>query len=160
MQISTHKVVHFHYTLTNDDGDVLDTSRGHDPLAYIQGLGSIIPGLENAMAGRSVGDRFIVSVPPEEGYGPFQEDRVQSVPRSAFEGVDELLPGMQFQAQSDEGAVLVTVIDIRDDLVLLNGNHPMAGMNLNFDVEVTEVREATHEELDHGHVYGAGGHHH
>jgi len=160
MQISTHKVVHFHYTLTNDDGDVLDTSRGHDPLAYIQGLGSIIPGLENAMAGRSVGDRFIVSVPPEEGYGSFQEDRVQSVPRSAFEGVDELLPGMQFQAQSDEGAVLVTVIDIRDDLVLLNGNHPMAGMNLNFDVEVTEVREATHEELDHGHVYGAGGHHH
>jgi FKBP-type peptidyl-prolyl cis-trans isomerase SlyD len=160
MQISTHKVVHFHYTLTNDDGDVLDTSRGHDPLAYIQGLGSIIPGLENAMAGRSVGDRFKVSIPPEEGYGSFQEDRVQSVPRSAFEGVDELLPGMQFQAQSDEGAVLVTVIDIRDDLVLLNGNHPMAGMNLNFDVEVTEVREATHEELDHGHVHGAGGHHH
>ncbi len=160
MQISTHKVVHIHYTLTNDDGDVLDTSRGHDPLAYLQGMGNIIPGLENALAGRSAGDRFTVSVPPEQGYGPFHEDRVQSVPRMAFEGVDEILPGMQFQAQSNEGTVLVTVIDVNDDLVLLNGNHPMAGMNLNFDVEVTGVREATHEELDHGHVHGAGGHHH
>lgn len=160
MQISAHKVVHIHYTLTNDEGDVLDTSRGHDPLAYIQGMGNIIPGLENALAGRSAGDRFTVSVPPEQGYGAFHEDRVQSVPRMAFEGVDEILPGMQFQAQSNEGTVLVTVIDVNDDLVLLNGNHPMAGMNLNFDVEVTGVREATHEELDHGHVHGAGGHHH
>lgn len=160
MQISTHKVVHIHYTLTSDEGDVLDTSRGHEPLAYIQGLGNIIPGLETALTGRLAGDRFTVSIPPDQAYGPFHEDRVQRVPREAFEGVDEILPGMQFQAESNGGTVLVTVVEVEDNEVVLDGNHPMAGMTLNFDVEVTGVRDATREELDHGHVHGAGGHSH
>ncbi len=160
MQIATQKVVHIHYTLTNNEGDVLDSSRGQEPLAYIHGMGNIIPGLENALDGRSVGDRFDVSIPPEEAYGLYHEDRVQAVPRSAFEGVDDIEPGMKFQAQSSEGDVLVTVVDVRDGEVLLDGNHPMAGMTLNFEVEVTHVREATREELDHGHVHGEGGHHH
>ena len=160
MQISAEKVVHIHYTLTNEEGDVLDSSEGHDPLAYIHGMGNIIPGLENALAGRQVGDRFDVSIAPEEAYGLRDDELIQAVPRSAFEGVDEIEPGMQFHAESPEGMQLVTVIDVMDDEVILDGNHPMAGMTLNFAVEVTDIRDATSEELDHGHVHGPGGHHH
>lgn len=160
MQIAAQKVVHIHYTLTNEEGEVLDSSIGQEPLAYIHGMGNIIPGLESALNGRIAGDRFSVSIPPEDAYGRFHEDRVQAVPMNAFEGVDEIVPGMQFQAESPEGSVLVTVVDVREDEVLLDGNHPMAGMTLNFEVEVTDVRDATGEELDHGHVHGEGGHHH
>lgn len=160
MQISSNKVVHIHYTLTDDDGEVLDSSQGSDPMAYIHGMGNIISGLENALTGRRIGDRFTVSVPPEEAYGVRDDELVQNVPKSAFQGVDEILPGMQFRAESAEGMQLVTVIDVEDDTVILDGNHPMAGMTLNFDVEITEIRDATAEELDHGHVHGPGGHHH
>jgi FKBP-type peptidyl-prolyl cis-trans isomerase SlyD len=160
MQIANHKVVSIHYTLTNDEGDVLDSSKGQDPLAYLHGCGNIISGLENALIGRSLGDKFTVSIAPAEGYGERDNEMVQSVPKSAFQGVDEILPGMQFQAQSPDGMQLVTVIDVDGDEVILDGNHPMAGMTLNFDVEVTEIRDATAEELEHGHVHGPGGHHH
>ena len=160
MQIANHKVVSIHYTLTNDEGDVLDSSKGQDPLAYLHGFGNIISGLENALSGRSLGDKFTVSIAPAEGYGERDNEMVQSVPKSAFQGVDEILPGMQFQAQSPDGMQLVTVIDVDGDEVILDGNHPMAGMTLNFEVEVTEVRDATAEELEHGHVHGPGGHHH
>lgn len=159
MQISTNKVVHIHYTLTDEAGEVLDSSQGSHPMAYIHGLGNIISGLETALTGRRVGDRFQVSVPPEEAYGLRDDELVQSVPKTAFEGVTEILPGMQFRAESAEGMQLVTVIDVEDDTVMLDGNHPMAGMTLNFDVEITDVRDATTEELDHGHVHGPGGHH-
>ncbi|MGY6216825.1 FKBP-type peptidyl-prolyl cis-trans isomerase [Methylolobus aquaticus] len=159
MQISLNKVVHIHYTLTDNDGEVLDSSQGSDPMAYIHGMGNIISGLEEALTGRKVGDRFQVSVPPEEAYGVRDNDLVQKVPKSAFHGVDEVLPGMQFHAESSEGMQLVTVIEVEGDTVMLDGNHPMAGMTLNFDVEVTGIRNATPEELDHGHVHGAGGHH-
>jgi FKBP-type peptidyl-prolyl cis-trans isomerase SlyD len=160
MQISSNKVVLIHYTLTDEQGEVLDSSQGTDPMAYIHGMGNIISGLEEALTGRKVGDRFKVSVPPEEAYGVRDDDLIQNVPKSAFEGVAEILPGMQFRAESSEGMQLVTVIDVEDDMVMLDGNHPMAGMTLNFDVEVTDVRDATEEELDHGHVHGPGGHHH
>lgn len=160
MQIAAQKVVHIHYTLTSNDGDELDSSRGQEPLAYIHGMGNIIPGLENALQGRVVGDRFSVTIEPEDAYGPFLEDRVQAVPKNAFEGADEIVPGMRFHAQTTEGNIVVTVVDVKGDEVLLDANHPMAGMTLNFDVEVTGVRDATAEELDHGHVHGAGGHHH
>jgi FKBP-type peptidyl-prolyl cis-trans isomerase SlyD len=160
MQIANHKVVSIHYTLTNDEGDVLDSSKGQDPLAYLHGFGNIISGLENALSGRSLGDKFTVSIAPAEGYGERDNEMVQSVPKSSFQGVDEILPGMQFQAQSPDGMQLVTVIDVDGDEVILDGNHPMAGMTLNFEVEVTEVRDATAEELEHGHVHGPGGHHH
>lgn len=159
MQISPNKVVHIHYTLTDNDGEVLDSSQGSDPMAYIHGMGNIISGLEEALTGRKVGDRFQVSVPPEEAYGVRDNDLVQKVPKSAFHGVDDVLPGMQFHAESSEGMQLVTVIEVEGDTVMLDGNHPMAGMTLNFDVEVTGIRNATPEELDHGHVHGAGGHH-
>lgn len=160
MLVSLHKVVHLHYTLTNDEGDVLDSSRGDEPLAYIHGMGNIISGLEDALAGRGVGDRFQVSVPPEAAYGLRDDELVQIVPKSSFQGVQEILPGMQFRAESADGLQLVTVLQVEGDEVTLDGNHPMAGMTLNFDVEVTEIRDATPAEIEHGHIHGAGGHHH
>lgn len=160
MQIAINKVVNIHYTLTNDAGEVLDSSRGQSPLAYIHGLGNIIPGLENALEGRVAGDKFKIRIAPEDAYGARNDELVQAVPRSAFEGIDEIRPGMQFQAQSPEGVQLVTVVEVIGDQVVLDGNHPMAGVTLNFDVEVADVRDATPEELDHGHVHGPGGHHH
>ncbi len=160
MQIAHQKVVSIHYTLTNVDGDIIDSSEGSEPLSYLHGFGNIIPGLENALTGRKAGDRFTVSVTPAEGYGERDDGMIQTVPRNAFHGVDEIQPGMQFQAQSPEGMQLVTVIGVEEDQVILDGNHPMAGLTLNFAVEITAVRDATHEELDHGHVHGPGGHHH
>lgn len=160
MQIANNKVVSIHYKLTNDEGSILDSSEGQEPLAYLHGLGNIIPGLENALTGRAVGDKFTVTIPPADGYGERDNEMVQSVPKSAFQGVDQIEPGMQFQAQSPDGMQLVTVIDVDGDEVILDGNHPMAGITLTFDVEVTEIRDATAEELDHGHVHGPGGHHH
>ncbi len=160
MQIANDKVVLIHYTLTDDEGKVLDSSEGQEPLAYLHGHGNIIPGLESALTGRSAGEKLSVTVAPIDGYGERDNDMVQSVPKSAFQGVDEILPGMQFQAQSPEGMQLVTVLDVDGDEVILDGNHPMAGLTLNFAVEITEVRDASREELEHGHVHGPGGHHH
>lgn len=160
MQIENQKVVSIHYTLTNEAGQVLDSSENQEPLAYIHGQGNIIPGLENALAGLSKGEKLKVTVEPADGYGERDDSMVQSVPRSAFQGVDDIKPGMQFQAQSPEGIQLVTVVSVEGDEVTLDGNHPMAGITLIFDVEITDVRDATTEELDHGHVHGPGGHHH
>jgi FKBP-type peptidyl-prolyl cis-trans isomerase SlyD len=160
MTISTNHVVSIHYTLTNDAGEILDSSTGNDPLAYIHGIGNIIPGLESALTGRALGDKFKVSIAPEDGYGLRDNEMMQNVPKSAFQGVDEILPGMQFQAQSPQGMTLVTVVDVDGDEVILDGNHPMAGMTLHFEVEVADIRDATSEELEHGHVHGPDGHHH
>ena len=160
MKIAHEKVVSIHYTLTNSEGAVLDSSTGSDPLAYLHGFGNIIPGLENALEGREAGERLSVTVDPEQGYGVRDEHLVQAVPRSAFKGVNELAPGMQFQAQGPQGTRLVVVTQVTQDLVTVDANHPLAGQTLHFEVEISEVREATAEELEHGHVHGAGGHHH
>ena len=161
MLIGSEKVVLIHYTLTDESGQVLDSSSGRDPLAYLHGKGNIIPGLEKALEGKQAGDKLNVAVQPAEGYGERDERLVQDVPREAFENVDEVNPGMQFQAQNEQGqARVVTVTKVADDLITIDANHPLAGANLNFDVEVTEVREPTAEELEHGHVHGPGGHNH
>ena len=160
MQIAERTVASFHYTLTNDAGDVLDSSQGREPLAYLHDAGTIVPGLEREMSGHVVGDKFNVDVAAEDGYGEYIEELVQVVPRESFAGVEDLAVGMQFQAQTGQGAIAVVVTEIEGDEVTVDGNHPLAGETLHFAVEITEVRAATDEELQHGHVHGAGGHHH
>ena len=160
MQIAERTVASFHYTLTNDAGTVIDSSAGADPLTYLHGVGHIVPGLEQAMAGHQAGDKFDVVVSPEEGYGTPNDMLIQVVPREAFQGVDDIQVGMQFQAQTPQGAISVVITKVEDGLVTVDGNHPLAGQNLNFAIEVVDVREATVEEVVHGHVHGAGGHHH
>ena len=149
-----------HYTLTNDQGEVLDSSSGGEPLAYLHGSGNIIPGLEKALEGKQAGDKLVVKVAPADGYGERNDALIQQVPKRAFQGVAQIQPGMSFTAQSSQGPMQVTVTAVAGDMVTVDGNHPLAGETLNFDVEVTEVRKATLEELSHGHVHGPGGHHH
>ena len=160
MKIAQEKVVSIHYTLKNSEGSVLDSSSGSDPLAYLHGAGNIIPGLENALEGKESGEKLSVTVEPGQGYGDRDERLVQDVPRSAFKGVQELAPGMQFQAQGPQGTRLVVVTKVAEEVVTVDANHPLAGQTLHFEVEVAEVRDATAEELEHGHVHGPGGHHH
>ena len=160
MQIADQCVALFHYTLTNDAGDVIDSSSGNEPMAYLHGVGNIVVGLEKAMTGKQSGDKFEVVVAPEEGYGQRNEALVQTVPRSMFQGVDEISGGMRVQAQSDHGPVSVIVTEVTDENVTVDGNHALAGQALNFAIEVTEVRPASAEELEHGHVHGPGGHQH
>lgn len=160
MQIAQNSVAAFHYTLTDDDGQVIDSSQGREPLAYLHGKGNIVLGLEKQMEGREVGAKFVADVAPEEGYGARQEELMQQVPRAAFQGVDDIQPGMQFQGNGPQGPINVTVSKIENDVVFIDANHPLAGKTLHFTIEVTDVRDATAEELEHGHVHGAGGHHH
>jgi len=148
------------YTLTGSDGTILDTSEGQEPLAYIQGTGNLIPGLESALEGKAAGDHLEVSLPPEEGYGVRDDSLMQTIAREQFEGVEDLQVGMQFEARDDEGEQVVTIVKIEEEVVTVDGNHPLAGEILNFNVDVVEVRDATSEELEHGHVHGPGGHHH
>jgi FKBP-type peptidyl-prolyl cis-trans isomerase SlyD len=153
-------VVLIHYTLKDDDGKVIDSSDGGEPLAYIQGHGNLVPGLEKALEGRKDGDTVAVTLPPAEGYGTRNEALLQRVPKRSLQGSGEIRKGMQFQAQTDEGLRVFTVTAVVGDMVSLDGNHPLADQTLHFDVEIVSVRAATAEELEHGHVHGAGGHHH
>nr|WP_293839589.1 peptidylprolyl isomerase [uncultured Arsenicibacter sp.] len=156
MQISRHKVVGIHYTLRDDNGNVLDSSEGREPLYYLHGEGNLIPGMEEGLEGQSAGASLKLDVSPEKGYGQIDPEMVQQVPRSAFGG-QEVNPGMQFH--TNQGQV-VTVTDVTPDSVTVDANHPLAGQNLHFDVEVIEVRDASTEEIAHGHVHGPGGHEH
>ncbi|HHJ38783.1 MAG: peptidylprolyl isomerase [Methylothermaceae bacteria B42] len=153
MQVSENKVVSIHYTLKNDAGEVIDSSTGRDPLTYLHGAGNIIPGLEKALAGKDSGEHVDVSIAPEEAYGARNESLIQSVPKAAFEGVDKIEPGMQFQAQTPSGMQVLTVVEVKDDEVVVDGNHPLAGQTLHFSVDIAEVRDATEEELSHGHAH-------
>ncbi|CAM3707905.1 FKBP-type peptidyl-prolyl cis-trans isomerase [Parendozoicomonas haliclonae] len=156
--VADNKVVLIHYTLKDDDGAVIDSSEGREPLPYIHGLGTIVEGLENALAGKQVGDKLTVTVEPAEGYGEFDESLVQPVPREQF-GDHEVTEGQQFHADTAVGPRIVTVVAIEGDDVIIDANHELAGMNLNFDVEVVEIRDATADELEHGHVHGPGCNH-
>ena len=161
MKIEKNKVVSIDYKLTNNKNETVDTSEGREPLSYLHGHGNLIPGLEKALDGKISGDKLTVSIPPEEGYGLRDDSKRIDIPREVFKGVDEVKPGMQFQARNKEGAVeLLTVVAVADDKVTIDANHPLAGETLNFDVTVRDIREATAEELAHGHVHGVGGHHH
>lgn len=160
MKIAENTVVHMHYILKDENGNILDSSSGREPLAYIQGIGNIIPGLEKEMTGKNVGDKVKAIIAPEEAYGLREESMVQSVPKSGFQGEEELVAGMQVQVGTSDGEAIATVTKVEGDDVTLDMNHPLAGVTLHFDVEIMEVRAATEEELSHGHVHGAGGHHH
>ncbi|MFP4469248.1 MAG: FKBP-type peptidyl-prolyl cis-trans isomerase [Bacteroidota bacterium] len=160
MKIGKDKVVGIHYTLKDNSGNVLDSSVNREPLQYLHGHGNIIPGLEEALEGKQPEDNLTVTVQPEKAYGKHNKEMVYTMDRSKFDDPQNIQKGMQFQAQFDEGTQLLTVIDIKGDDIVLDANHPLAGRVLNFDVEVTDVREASKEEIDHGHVHGEGGHQH
>ncbi len=156
MNIQNNSVVSFHYTLTDNNGNILDSSEGNDAFAYIQGVGMIVPGLEQQMEGKTKGDKFKATVPASAGYGEVNAELLQRVGLDKFGG-QKVEVGMQFQAGEHH---IVTVREVTADEVLIDGNHPLAGVDLNFDVEIVDVRPASEEELAHGHVHGAGGHHH
>jgi len=160
VEITADRVVIIHYTLKDDAGAVLDSSAGGEPLAYIQGHGNLVPGLEKALEGKQDGESVAVSLAPADGYGVRDAALVQRVPKRTLQGSGEIKKGMQFQARTDDGMRLFTVTAVVGDMVTLDGNHPLADQTLNFNVQVVSVREATSEELEHGHVHGAGGHHH
>jgi FKBP-type peptidyl-prolyl cis-trans isomerase SlyD len=156
MQITKHKVAAIHYTLTDNDGNILDSSAGREPLSYIHGIGNLIPGMEEGLEGKTKGEKFNIKVSPEKGYGVKSNDLLQEVPKSAF-GDQKVEVGMQFQ--TNRGGV-VTVTKVGLETITVDANHPLAGVELNFDVEVIEIRNATEDELAHGHVHGPGGHQH
>jgi len=160
MQISTGKVVSIDYTLTDDKQQILDTSEGGEPLVYLQGVGQIIAGLEAELEGKKAGDSLKVKVAPEKGYGMRDDAKIVQVSRKQIQGDEELKEGMQLQASGPQGHQVVTITKIAGDEVTIDGNHPLAGQTLHFDVTVRDVRDATKEEMDHGHVHGPGGHHH
>ncbi len=160
MKIAENTVVTIDYELTDESGNVLDRSKGGN-FAYLHGAKNIIPGLENALSGKTTGDQISVAVSPEEGYGIRDESRLQAVHREMFPSDTDLEVGMQFHAEGPEGEVLlVTVASIEGDEVTVDGNHPLAGVNLNFQVSIVDVRDASEEEIDHGHVHGPGHAHH
>ncbi len=159
MKIIKNSVVNFDYKLTDTEGNLLDSSEG-EPFAYIQGLGHIIPGLEAAMEGKSAGESFQITIEPEKAYGVYQEELIATIPKDQFDGSVEIQPGMQFNAERDGQYYTITVVEVQGDNIVVDGNHPLAGVTLNFDINIQSVREATKEELSHGHVHGPGGHHH
>lgn len=162
MQIENKKVVAMNYTLKDDKGTVIDSSEGRPPLAYIQGSGQIIPGLERQMEGKKVGDKVNAVIAPEDGYGLYLPEMVQEVPLNGFQGEsnEQVTLGMQVRVETSNGPAIAQVTKVEGEVVTLDMNHPLADKTLHFDVEVMEVRDATTEELDHGHVHGPGGHQH
>lgn len=154
MTISANKVITLNYTLTDNESNIIDKS-DDGSFVYIHGAQNIIPGLENALEGKLVGDTLQVSIEPKDGYGERNDAMLETVPKAMFGELDIIEPGMQFHAQSPEGQmVVVTVVAVEGDQVSIDGNHPLAGVNLNFDVEIIDIREASAEELEHGHVHG------
>ncbi|GAA4880690.1 peptidylprolyl isomerase [Ferrimonas pelagia] len=157
MNIDTNTVVTLHYRLRDAKGEIIEESFGAEPMQYMHGTNSMIPGLEQQLQDKQSGDKFIADVTSADAYGEYQDELKQEVPLSAFEGVEDIVPGMRFIAETDVGPRPVTVTEVRDDSVIVDGNHPMAGQSLHFEVEVVEVRAATEEEIAHGHVHGQGG---
>lgn len=155
-------VVSIHYTLKLDDGELVDESVADEPLVYLHGASNIIPGLEQALTGLSVGDKKSVTVQPDDGYGNYEEQAIENVPRAAFPDDVEIEEGLMLAVRDETGQVYEAVVSAFNDTeVTLDFNHPLAGETLNFDVEIVELREATDEELDHGHPHFEGdGHDH
>lgn len=156
MNVEKNKVVSLDYTLKDSDGETLGSSQGKEPLTYLHGAGNIIPGLEVALSGKAAGDSVSVVIEPENGYGQRDESQVAKIPRENLQGVEDLAIGMQLEAKSPSGTRLVNVVDLDKDTVTIDGNHPLAGMTLHFDLQVNDVRDATLEEVQHGHAHTEG----
>ncbi len=160
MKAATGMVVTMNYTLTNDEGEVLDSSEGREPLIYLHGHGNIIPGLEKALEGSEIGDKSHVTVPPSEGYGDVNAELIFEAPREHFPPEMQIAPGARVYAEGPKGPISLTVIKVTDKGAILDANHPLAGKTLHFDVEVIGLRSATEDEIEHGHVHGEDEHHH
>ena len=160
MQVQKNKVVAIDYKLTDAKGAMIDSSADHGPLTYIQGIGNLIPGLEKELEGKKTGDNLKVTIAAKDGYGERNDSLCQVVPRSQFESTEGLEVGMQFEVETEQGELVVSVTKIEGDKVTVDGNHPLAGVELHFDVTIKSIRDASAEEIAHGHVHGEGGHHH
>lgn len=161
MTIAQHKVVTIHYKVTDSNNDeVIDSSENGEPMTYLHGARNIIPGLEQALEGKSVGDELEVTVEPADAYGERSDDRVQQVPIDAFQEMEKIEPGMAVTAQTDQGQINLVVIEVDETTVTVDANHPLAGKMLKFEVKIEAVRDASEEEMEHGHVHGPGGHDH
>jgi FKBP-type peptidyl-prolyl cis-trans isomerase SlyD len=160
MKIQKNTVVTLNYTLKNSAGEVLDTSEGREPLVYLHGVGGLIPGLESELDGKEKGNAFNTVIAPENAYGKRQEELVHVVPKSGFQGDEEMQLGMQVQLETEQGPTIATISEIEGDNVTLDLNHPLADMELHFDVAVMDLRDATEDEISHGHAHGPGGHQH
>ena len=160
MNIAKDKVASIDYTLTNDHGEVLDSSSGREPLAYLHGYGGLIPGLEKELEGKVKGDKLVAIIAPDQAYGVYSDELIQEIPLENFQDAGEVKVGAQFQVQNEHEVRIATVMEVSETAARVDLNHPLAGETLHFDVEIMDVREPTKEELEHGHVHGAGGHHH
>ncbi len=160
MAIKKDDVVEIEYTLKDNSGKVIDTSVGREPLPYLHGHKNIVPGLEKELDGKSEGDEFTVTVSPSEGYGERNDSLVRAFPKEELSNVPNLEIGIQLQADTPQGPQILTVVAMNEKEVTLDANHPLAGVTLNFDIRIMKIREASKEELEHGHVHGPGGHHH
>ena len=156
MKITQHSAVSIHYRLTDEKGELIEDSFDGEPMLYLHGTGNMIPGLETELEGKVAGDKLDVTVGAENGYGPYHDGLRQEVPLSAFGDIEDIVPGMRFIADTEMGQRPVQVKEIKDDVVVVDGNHPLAGQSLHFSVEVLEVREATAEEIAHGHIHAHG----
>ncbi|WP_035387008.1 FKBP-type peptidyl-prolyl cis-trans isomerase [Ferrimonas senticii] len=157
MIIDNNIVVTMHYRLHNSAGEMIEESFGGAPMEYLHGAQNIIPGLEAQLTGKQVGDKLTAKVAAADAYGEIEPGLIQEVPMEAFEGIDDIVPGMRFMADTEQGPRPVVVVEVKDDSVVMDGNHPMAGEDLMFEVEITELRAATEEEIAHGHLHQAGG---
>jgi len=161
MTIAENKVVTLEFTVKNaETGDLIETSEGAEPLVYLHGFNNLVPGLEKELSGKAVGDKYEVTVTPEEGYGVRDDSLVQQVPREAFQGIEKVEVGMAFTADGPQGPVVVEVTAIDGDTISIDANHPLASVTLAFSGEIKDIRDASQEELEHGHVHGPGGHQH
>ena len=160
MNIAKNSVVTIDYTLKDSEGKLLDTSEGREPLVYLHGVGALISGLENELAGKAAGEEVTAVISPEDAYGKRRDDLLKVVSKDGFQGDEEMQVGMQVQLHTEHGPAIAVISQIEGNDVTLDLNHPLADMTLHFDVKIVDVREATEEEIAHGHVHGEGGHHH
>jgi FKBP-type peptidyl-prolyl cis-trans isomerase SlyD len=160
LQIDADTVVTFHYTLRGEDGALIESSAGKEPVIYMHGHANIVPGLEREMAGKQAGDKFTSTVPAELAYGPHDPNAVHRIPTKHLATKGKIVPGQMVAVNTREGERYARVVKVGHFNVDLDLNHPLAGKTLVFEIELVDVRAATEEEIAHGHAHGPGGHGH